>query len=93
MRAAGSVSANVAEGYGRYSRAAYRNYLGIARASLFEVVSWLDLLLRRKLIEASIFEALLRQADKVGRMLTIRMKSLEPSRPAIREDGPEYGAE
>jgi four helix bundle protein len=91
MRAAGSVAANIAEGYGRYSRAAYRNYLGIARASLFEVASWLDLLGRRKLITPEKLEALVAQADKVGRMLTVRMKSLESS-PSIREDGPEYEA-
>src|SRR4051794_20090988 len=46
MRSAGSVAANIAEGYGRYSQAAYRNHLSIARGSAFESESWLDLLIR-----------------------------------------------
>ena len=44
MRSAGSVPANIAEGYGRYSQAAYRSHLSIARGSLFETQSWIDLL-------------------------------------------------
>jgi four helix bundle protein len=92
MRAAGSVPANIAEGYGRYSQPAYRNYLGIARASLFEVVSWIDLLSRRKLIAQAELEALTAQADKVGRMLTVRMRSLESSTLAVREEGLSFEA-
>src|SRR3990170_3696846 len=41
-----SVPANIAEGHGRYSVAAYRNHLSIARGSTAETDSWLDLLAR-----------------------------------------------
>src|SRR3990170_4188153 len=41
-----SVPANIAEGHGRYSMAAYRNHLSIARGSTAETDSWLDLLAR-----------------------------------------------
>ena len=44
MRSAGLLPANIAEGYGRYSQAAYRSHLSIARGSLFETQSWIDLL-------------------------------------------------
>src|SRR5215216_5314770 len=54
VRAAGSVPANIAEGYGRYSQAAYRNHLSIARGSAFEAQSWLDLLMRRGYVEETL---------------------------------------
>ena len=52
LRAATSIPANIAEGYGRFSQAAYRNHLSMARGSAFEVESWLDLLSRQGLISA-----------------------------------------
>jgi len=45
VRAAGSISANIAEGTGRNvnGKKYYQNFLLIARGSLFETVAWLDL--------------------------------------------------
>ena len=42
----GSIGANIAEGHGRFSRAAYANHLSIAKGSASEVGSWLNLLRR-----------------------------------------------
>src|SRR5262249_21094875 len=44
IASATSISANVAEGHGRYSFGAYRNHLSIAKGSATETDSWLDLL-------------------------------------------------
>src|SRR5688572_22381510 len=46
IRSATSIAANIAEGYGRYSQASYRNHLSIARGSAAETLSWLDLMER-----------------------------------------------
>ena len=43
-RASFSVPLNIAEGSGKFSKAARRNYFTIARASLFECVAVLDVL-------------------------------------------------
>src|SRR3972149_7558503 len=43
---AASIGANIAEGHGRYSYAAYRQHLSIAKGSASETDSWLDLLSR-----------------------------------------------
>src|SRR3989304_4783323 len=44
IASAGSIGANIAEGYGRYAAGAYRNHLSIARGSACETDGWLDLL-------------------------------------------------
>lgn len=91
IRAAGSVPANIAEGYGRYSRAAYRNHLSIARGSLFETQSWLDLLLRERLITGEKAQQLDRECEELARVLTARMKVLDGGNgTAIREESALY---
>ena len=93
LRAATSIPANIAEGYGRYSQAAYRNHLSIARGSAFESESWLELMLRRGLITQAKFDSLLAKCDELERLLTLRMKSLSDGKTyAVREEGETYDA-
>jgi len=91
MRSAGSIAANIAEGYGRYSQAAYRNHLSIARGSAFESESWLDLLVRRGFLTPERGEHLIDLCKESQKLLTLRMKSLGDGKTyAVREDGFEY---
>ncbi len=53
VRSAGSVGANIAEGHGRFSYAAFRNHLLIARGSLTETDNWLIALLDAGYIDES----------------------------------------
>ena len=80
IRAAGSVAANIAEGYGRFSQAAYRNHLSIARGSAFECESWLDLLMRLGYLSKEDCDDLMSKCVAVQKMLTVRMKSLHTAR-------------
>jgi four helix bundle protein len=93
VRSAGSVPANIAEGYGRFSKAAYRNHLSIARGSLFETQSWLDLLTRMKLIKPGVAVEIDGQCEELARILSARMRALESKNGAIREVGPIYQVE
>jgi four helix bundle protein len=68
-RAAASVAANIAEGYGRATRQAYLNFLRIARGSLKELETHLVLAQRVGLASSEPSNALLVQADELGRML------------------------
>lgn len=68
-RAAGSVPANIAEGYGRQTRPAYVSFLRIAQGSLKELETHLILATRVGLTTSTDTEPLLHQADEVGRML------------------------
>jgi four helix bundle protein len=92
LRAAGSVPANVAEGYGRFSQPAYRNHLSIARGSLFETQSWLDLLHRSGFLEDPLRMKLIAACSEIGRLLTLRMKELGTGSKtyAVREEGEGY---
>jgi four helix bundle protein len=86
VRAAGSVSANIAEGFGRYSQPAYRHHLSIARGSAFEVQSWLDLLIRRGYLRDA-GSHLLSASIEVQKLLTVRMKSLGGDKTyAVKEE-------
>jgi four helix bundle protein len=92
MRSAGSIAANVAEGYGRFSQAAYRNHLSIARGSTFESESWLDLLVRRGYVSRERGDTLISNCHEIGRMLTTRMRSLNENKTyAVREEEAVYG--
>ena len=91
VRSAGSIAANIAEGYGRFSPGAYRNHLSIARGSLFETESWIDLLSRNGHLSDEVSGHQKRQCSEVGRMLTASMRELgRNGKGAIREEGAEY---
>ena len=68
-RAAASVSANIAEGYGRGTKQAYVNFLRISRGSLKELETHLVLAERVGLASSESTRDLLKHADELGRML------------------------
>ncbi len=75
-RAAASVAANIAEGYGRDSTGAYTNASRIAQGSLKELETHVLLAARVGLTEAE--APLLARCEEVGRMLRALIRSIEP---------------
>jgi four helix bundle protein len=73
-----SIAANIAEGHGRFSKAAYRNHLSIARGSACETDGWLDIMRRTGYISEDVEKHLHDQCLEVIRMLTFGMKQLQP---------------
>jgi four helix bundle protein len=97
VRCAASVGANIAEGHGRYSLAAYRNHLSIAKGSASETDSWLDLLRRAGYIDEATEAVLHGQCITVIGALTRRMRDIESrleqaKTRGVREDEAEYNA-
>ena len=76
-RAAVSVLANIAEGYGRDSTGAYTQFLKIARGSLRELETHLLIVKRLGLLgDPGVDDALVR-AETIGKMLTSLVKVIE----------------
>jgi len=68
-RAAVSIAANIAEGHGRGTRAAYAGFLRIARGSLRELETHLLLAKRLGMADSNRVDAFLIDLDEIGRML------------------------
>jgi four helix bundle protein len=81
-RAAISVPSNIAEGNGRAHRADYARFLAIARGSLREVHTLVEVAYRRGYLSDQDNGSLCEKMDHVGRMLTRMIKRLsqQPTR-------------
>lgn len=69
-RAAVSVPANIAEGYGRQSTGEYRRFLSIRRGSLSELETHLLLCQRLGYLETKEVASLLSEAEEILKMLS-----------------------
>ena len=76
-RAALSISANLAEGNGRFTKADRKNFFGIARGSAQECVPLLELALRRKHLSPEDQAELKDQLEEIARMLSGLINGLE----------------
>ncbi len=96
-RAAGSVHANIAEGYTRSSLRDYLRFLDIARASLAELESHLYFMTNNGLLDAVSYAELDKSCSDVGNILVALMRSLsaklkDGSWDRLAEEAVEYTA-
>ena len=77
--AAISVSSNIAEGKGRFSKKEFIHYLYISRGSLFETVSLLILIRRLDWISADKLVELKLLGEEIAKMLNSLIKSVKPA--------------
>ena len=78
-RAAVSIPANVAEGYGRSHRGDYVRHVSIAKGSLAELETHLLLAVRLSFVTRGQLKETWNLAQDVGKMLTKLIQSLKPS--------------
>lgn len=70
IRASISVTANIAEGSGRYSNKESKNFYNIAKGSLYEVISLLDIALIRNFITRDQYGIIYKKSEEISKMLT-----------------------
>jgi four helix bundle protein len=76
-RAAASVPANIAEGYGRENTREYIRFLQIAQGSQKELETHLFLSTEVNICSADATTSLLHKADELGRMLRALIRALQ----------------
>ncbi|MGB8214537.1 MAG: four helix bundle protein [Anaerolineales bacterium] len=74
--AATSVPMNIAEGKGRFSRKEFSHFLFIARGSLYETMTLLDIFKMRTWISPPAFDALESRATEIAKMLNGLINSI-----------------
>jgi four helix bundle protein len=79
-RAAVSVPSNIAEGQGRRTAGEFLNQLSVARGSLMELRTQLEIALRLDFMSELQFEPLQASANRVGKLMNGLMNSLESKR-------------
>jgi four helix bundle protein len=88
VRAADSIGANIAEGYGRGSFKDNMRFVRVARGSLNEVIHFLRKAYRRRLITAAEAESLKPLLDELGPKLNAYLKSIgrnkQPTTPNLQ---------
>lgn len=80
QRAAVSIMANIAEGFGRSGPVEFHRFVTIARASCFELLSHLYLATDVGYIHPEEFESIRRKIEEVSRLLRALRQSLEQAK-------------
>jgi four helix bundle protein len=84
-RAAASIAANIAEGYGRDSSGSFIQFLRMSQGSLKELETHLLLSARVSLVPTADIEPLLQQCDELGKMLLSLIRSIQRKRSTEQE--------
>jgi len=80
-RAATSIPANIAEGYGRENTGSFIQFLRISQGSLKELETHLIISQRTKIATARAVDPLLESCGALGRMLRTLIRSLQRKKP------------
>ena len=76
-RAAISISVNIAEGNGRFTKADRKNFFTIARGSIQECVPLLELMRRRQLIDEATHNQFRDELETLAKMLSGLIKGID----------------
>lgn len=77
--ASASIALNIAEGKGRYSKKEFIQFLYVARGSLYETITLLNIFNKKNWITDTSLEKLSVNADEIGRMLSSLINSVKNS--------------
>jgi len=72
-----SIAMNIAEGKGRFSKKEFIQFLYIARGSLFETVTLMEIFKKRDWINNAQYNGLRNKGDEIGKMLSSLINSIK----------------
>lgn len=72
-----SVALNISEGKGRFSKKEFKRFLYIARGSLYETVTMLQIFRKKIWLEESAYVRLYSEAEEINKMLSGLIKSIQ----------------
>lgn len=75
-KSADSISANIAEGFGRFHFKENKQFCYYSRGSLHETKAWVSKCIRRKLIPEPEGLKMQNELDEIGRMLNAYIKTI-----------------
>lgn len=76
-----SIPSNIAEGHGRMTNGDYVRFLAIARGSLLETETLLQLCVNLEYVQAAAITEAMSLADEVSRMLAVMIRTLGKRSP------------
>jgi four helix bundle protein len=71
-----SIALNIAEGKGRYSKKEFKQFLFIARGSLYETVAMLQIFLKKNWINKTDYQNLYNESEEINKMISGLIKTL-----------------
>ncbi len=74
-----SVSMNIAEGKGRFSKKEFVHFLYISRGSLYETITLLEIFTRLDWLGKEAFQKIKKEAVEIAKMLNSLIKSIKQS--------------
>jgi four helix bundle protein len=71
-----SVALNISEGKGRFSKKEFKHFLYIARGSLYETVTMLQIFKKKNWLKQDSYEKLYAEAEEINKMLSGLINSI-----------------
>ena len=72
-----SIAMNIAEGKGRFSKKEFMQFLYIARGSLFETITLMEIFKKRDWINNAQYNSLRNRGGEIGKMLSSLINSIK----------------
>ena len=72
-----SIAMNIAEGKGRFSKKEFMQFLYIARGSLFETITLIEIFKKRDWINNAQYSSLRNRGGEIGKMLSSLINSIK----------------
>ena len=75
-----SVALNISEGKGRFSKKEFKQFLYIARGSLYETVTMLQIFKKKNWLRQITYDKLYSEAQEINKMLSGLIRSIKDSK-------------